>query len=191
MISKLHIIVDNLAIAQIMSFYNNVGLKFPHNNTGDVIEKYIDNAINSIYSLNNDKLLQEPYLNRWAGYKRITLGYWNLAVVVDGNTFYVKDACHRQNMTNNPEIEESEDIPYNNPRINKVDFPLHLPNGFYWIRAKIDGDWYSVRKITESEYQRGCIDKDFAIKLAEKYYAKELAENRFDLDNFIRQGPKI
>ena len=188
--SKPVIIIDNLAICKIMDFYKNTGLKFSDTNTGDVIEKYINDTINSIATINHNSLLQQPYLNSWQEYKRITLGKWNFAVEVKDNTIIIVDACHRQNLTNNPEIHDDGQLPYHNPRITGIHFPTRLPGGSCFIRADIDGEWHGIRKISQEDYDRGRLHPEYAIHLAERAYAKELAQERFPLEVFLNKGRK-
>lgn len=174
---------------KLSTFYYNMW-KAHHNEWGrEEINKLISSRYNSlIKNVNHNKLLMQPYLNRWNDYKQIVINEWDYAVDIKDEKVFIVDACHRQNMTNNPEIKESDYIPYNNPRITNIYFPPHRPGGAYYIRADIDKDWCGIRKISESEHYRGNLDKEFAVKLAEKCYAKELASKRLDIDDYLKRG---
>lgn len=192
MTSKFKITVNNEAIDKIMSFYNNVGIKLPNTNTGDVIEKNIINTINSIYSIKQNILIRNPYLDRWAGYRMITCGKWNFAVDVKDNEIVVVDACHQQNMTNNHSIAEmfENDLNASVQRITDITFPLSRDSR-HFIRCKIDGEQQFLHEIPLkyfNQYKSGELTK---YQLAEKCYAKELNENRFTLDQFLNKGPKL
>ena len=56
-------------------------------------------------------------------------------------------------MTNQRNIVElfEEDLNSSPPRITNISFP-HIPDNPYYIRAKVDGEWAGIRKITEKEY---------------------------------------
>ena len=47
-----------------------------------------------------------------------------------------------------------------------------------------------MKEISKEEYEKGQIDKEYAIRLIEKYYTLELEEERFKLDKFQHKGIK-
>ena len=154
------------------------------------IIKLIRKRKNAILTITKNNLLMNPYLNEWIGLRRILVGNWNFAVRIRGNTITLLDAKHGQNMTNNPEILEVVEKKYENPRITNITFPIHLQGNPYRIRCDIDGEWAGMKEISKEEYEKGQIDKEYAIRLIEKYYTLELEEERFKLDEFHEKGRK-
>ena len=85
---------------QIRQFYRNVAKKYKHIYSIQQMEHNIDVAINSIYQIENGLLRREPTISRWRGMYMATSAdrRWNFAYRIDGDTIYVEDACHAQNM---------------------------------------------------------------------------------------------
>ena len=182
--------IDNQVHDKITSFYHNIYLHKKERFCKAHIRNLIKSRYNSIRSINENTILMRPYLNSWKDYNRVLLGEWNFAVKKSGNMIHVVDACHRQNLTNNPEIRDNGQLPYHNPRITSIHFPTRLPGGSCFIRADIDGEWQGIRKISEEDYDRGRLHPEYAIHLAERAYAKELAQERLPLDEFLYKGRK-
>lgn len=67
------------------------------------MHKNIDDAINSMYKIENGLLRRQPRMDSWKGMFVATAGKWNFAYKVENNIVYVYDACHSQN------IHESSD----------------------------------------------------------------------------------
>lgn len=85
---------------QIRQFYKNVAKKYKHIYSIQQMEHNIDVAINSIYQIENGLLRREPTISRWRGMYMATSAdrRWYFAYRIDGDTIYVEDACHAQNM---------------------------------------------------------------------------------------------
>ena len=62
--------------------------------------KNITEAYDSIYQIDNGLLRKNPTISRWQGLFMATSQNrrWNFAYRIDGDTIYVEDACHAQNM---------------------------------------------------------------------------------------------
>ena len=184
--------VKNNVFKEISTFYKNVGLNY-HNSYGrEEIKKLILTNLKKPERIDNTNLISDPILDKWKGMGRIVIGKWHFAIDIKGNKVIVADACHEQNMTNQRNIVElfEEDLNTPLPRITNISL-AHTPGNPYYIRAKVDGEWAGIRKITEKEYYDVMSGKLDSYKLAEKYFAKELAQERFGLDDFLNKGQKI
>ena len=64
------------------------------------MHREVDNAINSIRQIENGLLRRQPTLSRWNGLFMANSNdrKWYFAYRIDGDTIYVEDACHAQNM---------------------------------------------------------------------------------------------
>ena len=91
-------VISTTVTTNIETFYENVAKKY--SNTYDYADMHrdIDNAIDSIIKIENGLLRRTPTINRWNGYHMANTDKWYFAYRIDGNTIYVEDACHAQNM---------------------------------------------------------------------------------------------
>ena len=82
------------------TFYENVAIKYCHTYSYDLMCKNISDVYNSIKYIENGLLRREPTISRWGGMYMATSAdrRWNFAYRIDGDTIYVEDACHAQNM---------------------------------------------------------------------------------------------
>ncbi len=62
----------------------------------------IDEAIDAMYQIEQTLLRREPTLERWKGYYMANTDKWYFAYTIEGDTITIVDACHAQNMHNNP-----------------------------------------------------------------------------------------
>lgn len=62
--------------------------------------KNINDTLDSIHQIENGLLRRQPTLSRWNGLFMANSNdrKWYFAYRIDGNTVYVEDACHAQNM---------------------------------------------------------------------------------------------
>ena len=90
--------ISSLARRKIASFYYNVAKKYRHTYSKELMHKNIDDAIDSMFRLENGLLRREPTLSRWAGLYMANTDKWYYAYTFDGETVTVVDACHAQNM---------------------------------------------------------------------------------------------
>lgn len=75
------IVVNKLVFERIVSFYNNVARK-----------------INSINRIENGLLRRTPTIQEWKGLYMANSDKWYFAYRIEGNTIFVEDARHSQNM---------------------------------------------------------------------------------------------
>lgn len=92
--------ISKRVIDKIQSFYQNVASKYRHTYDYNDMHRDIDNAISSIYSIEDGLPRRKPTIPQWAKYFMATTKRWNFAYGIDGSTIYVEDACHAQNMKN-------------------------------------------------------------------------------------------
>ena len=85
---------------KISNFYHNVAKKYKHTYSEELMHKNIDNAYNAIYQIENGLLRRRPTISRWNGLFMATSRdrKWYFAYRIEGDTIYVEDACHAQNM---------------------------------------------------------------------------------------------
>ena len=91
-------VINTTVITNIETFYENVAKKY--RNTYDYADMHrdIDNAIDSIMKIENGLLRRDPTISRWNGYHMANTDKWYFAYRIEGDTIYVEDACHAQNM---------------------------------------------------------------------------------------------
>ena len=87
-----------LARRKIASFYYNVAKKYRHTYSKELMHKNIDDAIDSMFRIENGLLRREPTLSCWTGFHLAHTNKWYFAYTCDGDTVTVVDACHSQNM---------------------------------------------------------------------------------------------
>ena len=85
---------------EIYNFYTNVAKKYQHTYDYDDMMRDINNAYDAIYQIENGLIRRQPTISRWQGFFMATAQNkrWNFAYTIDGDTIYVEDACHAQNM---------------------------------------------------------------------------------------------
>ena len=82
----------------IYSFYYHVALKYRHTYSEDLMIQNIDDAVDSIYRIENGLLRRKPTIERWKDYYMANTDKWYFVYTFDGETVTVVDACHAQNM---------------------------------------------------------------------------------------------
>lgn len=82
----------------IYSFYYHVALKYRHTYSEDLMIQNIDDAVDSIYRIENGLLRRKPTIERWKDYYMANTDKWYFAYSIDGDTITIVDACHAQNM---------------------------------------------------------------------------------------------
>ena len=83
---------------KVNAFYHNVAKKNKHTYSEEMMHQNIDDAIDSMYQIEQSLLRREPTLSRWANYHMANTDKWYFAYTFDGNTVTIVDACHAQNM---------------------------------------------------------------------------------------------
>lgn len=91
-------IIKPRANQKIHSFYHNVAKKYKHTYGFDDFARDVQNAVFSIYRIENGLLRRDSTITRWAGYNMANTDKWYFAYTFDGETVTVVDACHAQNM---------------------------------------------------------------------------------------------
>lgn len=91
---------------KINSFYQNVAKKYKHTYSEELMHKNMDDAYNAIYQIENGLLRRQPTISRWRGLYMATSNdkHWYFAYRIEGDTIYVEDACHAQNMHESKEL---------------------------------------------------------------------------------------
>lgn len=92
--------ISKYALNQIRSFYNNVAKKYRNTWSKEDVKKYVLATKQSIYQIENGLIRRNPTISRWQGLFMATSKdkKWNFAYKIDGDTIYIEDACHAQNM---------------------------------------------------------------------------------------------
>ncbi|CCY15329.1 unknown [Prevotella sp. CAG:755] len=91
-------VIQKQVAYKINTFYHNVAKKYKHTYSEEMMHKNLDNAFNSIYKIENGLLKRKPTISRWNGLFMANAGKWYFAYRIEGDTIYVEDACHAQNM---------------------------------------------------------------------------------------------
>ena len=91
-------VVDNAVYQALRSFYKNVAKKYCNVYTSEDVEKDFTKACQSIYRIENGLMRRQPRMDKWEGMYMATAGKWNFAYKIEGDTVYVCDACHSQNI---------------------------------------------------------------------------------------------
>jgi hypothetical protein len=113
------IVVNKLVFERIVSFYNNVARKYKHTYDFSLMRKNKQDAINSINRIENGLLRRTPTIQEWKGLYMANTDKWYFAYRIEGNTIFVEDARHSQNMYEAIDrimslIERIDNLPYNN-----------------------------------------------------------------------------
>ena len=92
--------ISKQALNQIRKFYKNVAKKYRNTWSKEDVKKYVLATKQSIYQIENGLLRKHPTISRWQGLFMATSQNrrWNFAYRINGDTIYVEDACHAQNM---------------------------------------------------------------------------------------------
>lgn len=91
-------VVKPRAIQKFRSFYSNVARKYKNTFTYEDLEHSVHDALFSIYQIEKTLLRRPPKLKRWEGYHMANTSRWYYAYTIEGDTIFVVDACHAQNM---------------------------------------------------------------------------------------------
>lgn len=90
--------INRAVYVKIRSFYRNVAKKYRHTYSVENILKDTQKARESILKIENGLLRRKPTLSRRKDYLMANTDKWYFAYRIDGDTIYVEDACHSQNM---------------------------------------------------------------------------------------------
>lgn len=103
--------INSIVHINICGFYVNVSKKYENTYSFELMEKNINDAYNSIYLIENGLLRRTPKNKKWKskGYMANT-DKWYFLYHIDGDTIYVDDACHAQNMHESVDFKLSKYI---------------------------------------------------------------------------------
>lgn len=91
-------VIHDKAKNAIIRFYHNVAKKYKHTYSEELMNKNIVSAYNSIYQIENGLMRRQPTMPQWKGMFMATAGKWSFAYKIEGDTVYVYNACHSQNI---------------------------------------------------------------------------------------------
>lgn len=91
-------LINEAVYERIWSFYSNVAKKYKHTYSYEDLEADYKSACHSIYKIENGLLRRKPTISRWKGLFMANTKKWYYAYRIEGDTIYVEDACHAQNM---------------------------------------------------------------------------------------------
>jgi hypothetical protein len=94
----MNIVISSVVVTNIESFYQNVARKYRNTYDYGDMHRDIDNAIDATLRIENGLLRRKPTISRWSGYFMTNTDKWYFAYRIEGETIYVEDACHAQNM---------------------------------------------------------------------------------------------
>ncbi len=90
--------VNRQVFENIDSFYEHVALRYVHTYSFELLKRNINEAYNSIYMIERGLLRRKPILQKWQGLYMANTDKWYFAYRIEGNTIFVVDSCHAQNM---------------------------------------------------------------------------------------------
>ena len=91
-------IIKRRASRKIFTFYTNVAKKYRHTYDKEDLKHDVQNAVFSIYGIEQTLLRRQPTLSRWSNYHMANTDKWFLAYTINHVTITIVDACHVQNM---------------------------------------------------------------------------------------------
>ncbi len=101
---------------KVLQFYSNVARKYRHTYSYEDIRRDYSNAIYSIRQIENGLTRRKPRISSWQkkGLHMATSKdrRWNFAYKIAGDTVYVEDVCHSQNIQETTILSEAE-VAYN------------------------------------------------------------------------------
>ena len=85
---------------EVAQFYQHVIGKYRHTYSVQQMHKNIDEAIDSMFLIEQSLLRRQPILKRWQneGWHMAHAGKWYYAYTISDDTITIEDACHEQNM---------------------------------------------------------------------------------------------
>ena len=90
--------ISSLAQRKITFFYYNVAKKYRHTYSKELMHQNIDDALDAMFQIEKTLLRREPTLSKWLGCHMAHKGKWYYAYTIEGDTIFIEDACHAQNM---------------------------------------------------------------------------------------------
>jgi len=91
--------ISKRASNKINSFYRNVAKKYKHTYSFEQMCNNLREAYSVVYQIENGLLRRNPTIKRWEGKGFMAnTKKWYYLYQIEGDTIYVLDACHSQNM---------------------------------------------------------------------------------------------
>lgn len=91
-------VIHPRCIANIKQFYRNVAKKYVNTYSTELMHDNIDEAIDSMYRIENGLLRREPVMSKWNGMYMANTKKWYFAYIIVDDTVIVMDACQSQNI---------------------------------------------------------------------------------------------
>ena len=91
-------VIRKRCLLRINTFYRNVSKKYKHTYSLELMEKNVNDSIDSMYQIEKTLHRRKPTMRRWAGYHMANTDKWYYAYTIEGDTITIVDACHAQNM---------------------------------------------------------------------------------------------
>lgn len=152
-------LISNHVKSKIVSFYHNVAKKYKHTYSEELMHKNIDEAYNSIYNIENGLPRRRPTMQQWSNLFMAAAKQWYFAYRIEGDTIYVEDTCHAQNMKD----------------VNHV--PVQQPSGFHFSLNDTqiqDGQYLNGLKVGfNKEMGKYVILKSDNTPFVEKWFDKQ------------------
>lgn len=92
-------VVRRRCARKIDTFYHNVAKKYKHTYSEELMHQNIDDAVDSIYQIEQSLLRRKPILARWQGFHMANTDKWYFAYTIEDDIITVVDACHAQNLS--------------------------------------------------------------------------------------------
>lgn len=114
-----NIVIQPRVLEKIDTFYYNMWQKYKHSWGEEEIVKLISDAYDEVYSIKSIVTHRNATKEGWKGLFMANFKNWYFAYKIDGDTIFVEDACHSQNMHEAilkviNLIERIDNLPYNN-----------------------------------------------------------------------------
>lgn len=90
--------ISKRCFRKINSFYHHVAQKYKHTYSEELMHKNIDDAIDSMYQIEQSLLRRQPTVPEWLGLYMANTDKWYYAYTIEDDTIIIVDACHAQNM---------------------------------------------------------------------------------------------
>ena len=104
-------IISKRASNKINSFYRNVAKKYKHTYSFEQMCKNLREAYTGAYQIENGLSRRNPTIHRWEGKGLMAnTKKWYYLYKLEGDTIYVIDACHAQNIHESIDFEVSKYI---------------------------------------------------------------------------------
>lgn len=99
-------IIKKRSARKINSFYHNVAKKNKHTYSEEMMQKNIDDAVDSIYQIERTLTRRQPSLTRWSNYHMANTDKWYFAYTIDDDTIpslmlATPKTCMKKNLNHN------------------------------------------------------------------------------------------